>query len=524
MRLIAGLATLLSVLCFASDVSAHASLVSAQPGDGSVLTQAPKTVQLRFNEAVKPSVVRLIDSQGSARDDAKVLALDEIIVIMLPDNLPRGTQVVSYRVISADGHPVAGSLLFSIGVATATAAPQRGNRSVASLIWLTRICVYLGLFAGVGGVFFGAWIAQTRAGDNVIVSALIVGLFGAVASLALQGLDVLGLPLRDIMASAPWNAALATSLAPSLSVAIAAMAAAFVGQRIASARIARVLSACAIMGVGVSLSASGHAATASPIWLNRPMVFLHGVGVAYWAGALAPLAKMAWQRTSALPPVLDRFSRVAIPVVGVVVLTGLALAFTQLGSLGALIETRYGIILSIKTVLVLVLLGFAALNRFRLTPRLAADLGNTRPLVRSILAECVVVAGILALVAGWRFTPPPRALAATLHPPLAIHIHTDKAMFQVLMSPGDVGADSFVLQLMDGEGSPLEAKEAKLTLSLPGRGIEPFERAAMLGADGYWHVGNVPIPYPGRWHLRIDALVTDFEKITLEDDIEVAAR
>ena len=49
-----------------------------------------------------------------------------------------------------------------------------------------------------------------------------------------------------------------------------------------------------------------------------------------------------------------------------------------------------------------------------------------------------------------------------------------------------------------------------------------MERPATLGADGYWHVRDVPLPYPGRWHMRIDALVTDFEKITLEDDFDVA--
>ena len=131
---------------------------------------------------------------------------------------------------------------------------------------------------------------------------------------------------------------------------------------------------------------------------------------------------------------------------------------------------------------------------------------------------------ILAVVAGWRFTPPPRVLAAAAVRPLAIHIHTETAMFQVLVSPGKVGVDHFVLQLMNGEGSPLPAKEATLTLSLPERGIEPFERKAVLGADGYWSVRDVPIPVAGRWHLRIDALVTDFEKITLEGEFDVPAR
>jgi copper transport protein len=66
-------------------------------------------------------------------------------------------------------------------------------------------------------------------------------------------------------------------------------------------------------------------------------------------------------------------------------------------------------------------------------------------------------------------------------------------------------------------------QEARLHLSLPGRGIKPLEREATLRADGYWHVPDVPIPYPGHWHMRIDA-VTDFQKVTLEDDFDVPAR
>ena len=98
-------------------------------------------------------------------------------------------------------------------------------------------------------------------------------------------------------------------------------------------------------------------------------------------------------------------------------------------------------------------------------------------------------------------------------------------MFQVLISPGRAaGNGRFVLQLMTGDGSPLAAREATLALSLPERGIEPLERAATLGADGYWSVHGVPVPYPGRWHIRIDALVTDFEKISLEDVFEMPAR
>jgi copper transport protein len=273
--------------------------------------------------------------------------------------------------------------------------------------------------------------------------------------------------------------------------------------------------------VGLSLATSGHAATAPPQWLSRPLVFVHGVSVAYWVGALAPLAAMARRRSSDLLRALRLFSAGAVWVVGLVALTGLTLAVIQLQSFSALLDANYGIILLIKLALVIVLLGFAALNRFVVTPALAADPGDTHPLFGSVLVELVLVIAILAAVAGWRFTPPPRALATSAQPPLAIHIHTDAAMFQVLISPGKVGTDQFVLQLMNGDASLFEAREVTLTLSLPERGVEPLERKAALGSDGYWHVRDVTLPLAGRWHMRIEALVTDFEKVTLEDDFEL---
>ena len=518
-RVLAGLAALLSVLCIATAAWAHATLVSSEPADGSVLTLPPKMVQLHFNESVAPSVIGVIDAGGRARDVA-TRAVGQSVLIVLPDDLPQGTQIVSYRVVSQDGHPVAGSMVFSIGAVTG-AAPQATASPLAVLIWFARIGVYLGLFVGVGGAFFAAWIGQGLSGSAVSRGALAIGLVSAVASLGLQGLDLLNLPLGGIVTSAPWASALATSLGPSLLIAIVAMAIAGYAWKSPSKTIAGVSTALALAGVGLSLAASGHAATASPQWLTRPSLFLHGVAGAYWIGALAPLAAMARQRNDDLPRALKQFSGLAIPLVGLLVLSGLVLSIIQLGSVRALIETPYGILLSIKLSLVILLLGLAALNRFRFTPAVVANYENSRPLLGSILLECVLAVGILAVVAGWRFTPPPRASVAPVAAPLSVHIHTDAAMFQVLVSPGKVGANDFVLQLMTGDAALLPAKEAVLILSLPERGIEPMERRATLGPDGYWHVRGVALPLPGRWRMQIDALVTDFQKITLQDDLQV---
>src|SRR6185312_2329032 len=121
-RVLAGLAALLAALCIASGAWAHATLVSSEPADGSVLTRPPKMVQLHFNESIAPAVIGVIDADGKARDVA-TRAVGQSVLIVLPDDLPQGTQIVSYRVVSQDGHPVAGSMVFSIGAVTGR-APQ----------------------------------------------------------------------------------------------------------------------------------------------------------------------------------------------------------------------------------------------------------------------------------------------------------------------------------------------------------------------------------------------------------------
>ncbi|UGY03383.1 copper resistance CopC/CopD family protein [Bradyrhizobium quebecense] len=516
---VTGLVALLLALCLATSAHAHAVLIAAEPADGSVVTEAPKTVVLRFNEAVAPTAVSLLDAAGKPRD-VTIRAVDQSVMVTLPADLPQGTQVVSYRVVSQDGHPVAGSLLFSIGVVTGSAAPV-GDGVLHALIWLARLGLYLGLFAGVGGVFFAAWIGQGPAGERLIMWSLAIGLIGAIASLGLQGVDLLNLPITGVLTWAAWASAAGTSLFPALLLAIVAMLIAAIAWRSPSFSAAWIRTAVAMICVGLSLSVSGHAATASPQWLTRTALFIHGVGLAFWMGALAPLAVLAWQRKDSLLRVLGRFSMLAVPAVALIALSGLALAVVQLESFGALIDTGYGNILLAKLALVSLLLTLAALNRLVFTPAIAREFHRTRPLQRSIALEFVLMIAILGLVALWRFTPPPRLLAMSDDVPLAVHIHTDAAMFQVLIAPGKVGQNDFVLQLMNGDASPFAAKEATLTLSLPDRGIEPLERSAALGPDGYWHVKKVPLPVPGRWHMQIDALVTDFRKVTLEDDFEV---
>jgi copper transport protein len=509
----------LLVAGFATSAHAHAMLVSVTPSDGVVLATPPASVELRFNESVIPGAVTLIDAQGRTRDDVRVHAAGEAISVELPATLPQGSQIVSYHVISHDGHPVSGSMVFSIGMPSATARPASRNPWRDGLIWLVRIGLYLGLFAGVGGVFFLRFITDVPRARTSLFGALALGLAAAILSLGLLGLDLLGLPLSGLLGLAPWQVACATGFAASVLIACVAMVAAIAALRLSHRSAARVLAALALAAAGLSLTVSGHAATASPELLARTAIFIHGVTIAFWLGALMPLAIWLGQAKAGALPALNRFSRIAMPAVALLALSGLALAIVELGTPAALIETTYGRVLLGKLVLVAALMALAALNRTRLVPALAAEPGASRPLRHSILLEYATALAILAVVAGWRFTPPPRSLPPET--PLAVHIHTEKAMFQVLITPGKSGQDDFVLQLMNGDGTLLAAKEARLTLSLPGRGVADIEHKATIGPDGYWHVRKVPLPLAGRWHMRIDALVSDFDEISLQDDVDI---
>ena len=83
-------------------------------------------MQLHFNEPVAPAAIGVFDAGGKTRDVASARSTNPSLIV-LPDDLPQGTQIVSYRVISEDGHPVAGSMVFSIGAVTGAAPPANAS-------------------------------------------------------------------------------------------------------------------------------------------------------------------------------------------------------------------------------------------------------------------------------------------------------------------------------------------------------------------------------------------------------------
>jgi copper transport protein len=510
-----------AALLFAGTVGVafgHASLLQSTPVDGSVLATAPQTFLLTFSEPVSPIFMRLVDTDGTGSDLTGVDARNDTVQIVAPA-IRNGTHALSWRVISADGHPVGGSIIFSVGAANGTiAATGTISPALAALIWLTRVAVYLGLFVGVGGRFFGAWIASRLpdAAERLLAGALGLGLVAAVVSPGLQGLDVLGLDLSRLFEGATWFAGVDTSYATTLAIAAASMLVALLAGRLRRAS-ARFLAAIALLGIGAALAASGHASTAPPELLTRPAIFIHGVCVAFWVGSLIPLAALMRCGDPAETVALARFSRVIPYPLACLVLTGATLAVIQLGSVSALWTTSYGLVFDAKLAGVVLLLAIAAWNRFRLTAAVAANRSTAgRTMARSIALEVAIVAVILGLVAMWRFTPPPRAAAAPRAVPIHIHIWDRSAAADLTVSPGRAGPSSIEIAILDGHFGQLPAQGVTLVLANPSAGVEPIHREARHIDGANWAVDVLTIPASGHWTAKLDILVSDFDEVTIE--------
>ncbi len=496
---------------------AHASLIGSDPADGALVMRAPTAVTLTFNEPVSPLTIRIVDASGTATAITDIRR-DGAQLVLTPPAIPgEGARVVSWRVMSADGHPVGGSLTFWIGQ-RGDAAPQTvrsEDKVLRGAIWLARIIVYLGLFVGAGGAFFAAWIgpsdavAMRRSGLAVSMAALLA----LALSVGLQGLDALGLPLSTLSNGDAWVIGARGSFGHAVGFAAAALLLGMLSFRVSSP-LRRAVALLALIGTGLALAATGHAASAQPRYLTMPAVFLHGVSLAFWIGALLPLALVMRGTRDIAAATLMRFSR-AIPfAVAALLASGLLLATIQLERLDALWTTDYGRVLAIKLALVAALLLLALWNRLRLTPRIGNGGRARRLMRRSIFAELVLVVAILGVVGLWRFTPPPRALVVA-NDDFFTHVHAERAMADVTLSPGHAGPIRIAVQLRTPDERLLNAKGLSVTLSNPEAGIEPATAEAKPAGEGQWRVA-MAAPVPGRWTLRLDILISDFDSLSVE--------
>ncbi len=139
-----GLATFLlgGLVLGAGPASAHAALIGTDPEDGGTLSAAPPSVTFTFNENVsRRAQVAVTAPDGTLLKVADITAVDNTVTARVRDADQRGTYSASYRVVSADGHPVSGTITYDVTTGrsvTQVDVPEQENfihRHRSHLVW-----------------------------------------------------------------------------------------------------------------------------------------------------------------------------------------------------------------------------------------------------------------------------------------------------------------------------------------------------------------------------------------------------
>jgi copper transport protein len=522
MRRLAALAFAFGFLvAFCASALAHAYLVESSPLDGDLLKQAPAAVELVFNEPVEVISAARVDPAGSVERLEAGAERRARVRLSLPLDLAPGSHLVSWRVISQDGHTVAGSLVFSVGRASGERREDRRESTLAlsalsAPLVGARFFLLAGLIFGVGAVVFQSLFAPVAQARRLALGALACGGLAAFASIGLQGADAHGQTLGALMDRAMWRSGLRLPQGVGAAVAMAAVCVAVAALLVTRVRGRGALAALALALATLALVWSGHARLWRPEALMPALVALHVASAIVWAGALAPLAIATG--AADFPDTLRRFSRFAPFIYATLAASGAGLATAQfLGPRDAL-ETAWGVALAAKLALFAVVTLFAALNRWLYTrPALAGDAGVVALMRRSIRIEAMLVLAILAVAACWRLAPPPTALGPPDQRAFQIHVHGAQAMASVTIRPARVGPVQIRIEPKAADLSPLRVQEVDVFLTPDAPGLAAIQRRARLVSGvNVWETESVIIPAAGTWRLRVDLLVDDFERARLD--------
>ena len=523
---------------------AHAALLGSEPADGTSLEAPPSAVVLRFDEAVTPIALRLVGPGGQVVPLGSVEAGNGVLRATVPPGLPDGTYLLSWRVTSADSHPVAGTIAFGLGV-LAQAAPA-GGAAQGRPAWdalpseVARWLFYAALMAAAGGALFRSAVAEVPAAlRRGLVGAALLGAVLAVAQVGLRGALLAGAGPGEVLDAASWRLGAGTTLAASLLVSGTGLlgCAAALGQ---AGKVSRGLGALAAVVALAGFPLSGHAATAEPRWLTAPSLALHTLAVAFWLGAFLPLLALLRGPAPAAVAAVRRFSALAVPAVAVLVVTGTLLSVVQVEAPGNLVGTGYGLLLLSKLAGVAGLLAFAAWNRLRLTPVL--DAGQPRGSIRlrrSVAAELALAGLVLAVTSGLTLAAPPRALDHAGHGAqgdgghdhaghrhaaaegIAVATEGDGLLAVVEVTPGRAGPNRIAVTLDRAAGPALAPKEVWAVLSQGVAEVGPIRRRLVPDGKGRYAQQGPELSIPGRWRIQVEVLVTDFDQATLSTEVEI---
>jgi copper transport protein len=503
---------LVALLASPAAAWAHAALQSASPAADSVNASAPERIELQFNEPVQVLGLRLIDAAGQDRSPAEAPDVrDGHVVWPLPQRLPDGRYLVSWRVSSLDGHIIGGIFTFAIGAASAGDMPAIAVADVShSPVLALHAAARLLLLFAVGTALFRLLLAPPQLEPALRRAARWLAFGGVIALILFVGAEGAlraGLPIVDAFSAQAVRAVLGASNTVLRGVsAIGLILLAIGGGRV----VPWLGIACAVAG----MADSGHVLAVLPAGVGHGLMILHGLAAALWVGAIAPLRAALARDGAETLALFRRFQNYGALAMAATLASGVALAWLLLPRLADLWQSDYGLRLAAKLAAVVAMLLIAGTNRLWLTRRALGGRPQLRGVLSTIL-ELDLVAAILAIVlaVGISLGPPPA--------PSVEHAIADDAYVATLsMAPGKVGDNDVVVALSPKAGAPAEPKEVELRLSAPG--IETIARKAERIAEGRYHVRALPLWVAGPWQVEVGLLVDDFTRKQLRTELTLA--
>ena len=439
-------------------------MLTSEPAIGSLVARAPTVLTLHFSERVtlgaRPLRVRVATGRRELRlGRARQIGAGRTLLVPLLASTDAasvgGVVTVDWSIVSDDGDPVSGEYQFAIGTGTPRAA-ARPTLFGTVLPAPPRVLAQWLSIGGITLVLF-ALLPPFRTGRS---DPRIVALAGAAAA-ALGRVIV----LADLIARSGTDAALDGRAG--LAAVVAASLFALTGiAALRTRRGALVL----LVGAALAITSGGHAAAAVAEPFGTLVWGAHLLAGAAWVGTLAGfvlLAGTARNREEAeLRSALAAYTRIALGSVALLVASASVIAWSEIGSLDALVETAYGRIAIAKTVLLLGALAIAAWQRTRTLRTLTTKRRAFSRLLRVELAAltlATLLGGVLADTLPAAAEQRAQSVASQLGPPSgpAVQLAALAGRYTVFLAARPTSITVSVLGL---DGAPLEHAHVELSI------------------------------------------------------------
>jgi copper transport protein len=553
----------------ATPALAHATVVGTDPAESSRLQSAPAKVTVTFSEdvSVGAGFLKVVDnksnivSQGDAKTDGRNVS------VPLKSGLGDGSYIVSYRIISADSHPIDGAYAFVVGdgplvAATGSVVGGGTNGVVTKVFDVARFVGFLGVVL-LGGLVFVVLCWPAGRTDPRARKLIWYGWWGAtigaVLGIVLQGPYAAGTGLLDVLNSSLLKTTLGTTYGRMLCArlillgVLAALAVRILRepQRTAEKSRARDEDLAAICGLGVlaTYGGVGHAAAGSAPTLALLSDTTHLAAASVWIGGLAILVAclLPRRRTAELAEALPRYSRLALGCVAVLAATGTYQAWREVWPIPALWSTTYGQLLLAKVGGFLLIVAVAYFSRQAVQRRYvrpvvhalsvkeeggsvatiseqeAAALGEDGPLVRrlrtSVGIELALGVAVLAVAAVLVSQAPART--TYVKPVDKTVALASGGTAEIELTPAKVGQNTLTVTVFDQGGKQVDARAVTATEALPSDQYGPLNVAMQKTGTGQYSSSSVALTKNGNWELVIRVQMSEFDRDVIQVDVKV---